>query len=160
MPPAWAGDPGSISHLGGTLRTTAARLAEQADGLDPSGEQWRLVRQLAPRLDEVGARLQLHAQELAELAVSARRLGDRAAETGLVLDGLRVREPLGIVDVRAAERRIRARPSLQAHADRIAARLGRSRAELVRALTAAGGELAQLTSSGPSHPRSGPQIVD
>ncbi|MGB8381058.1 MAG: hypothetical protein WCG47_07350, partial [Dermatophilaceae bacterium] len=110
MPPAWAGDPGSISHLGGTLRTTAARLAEQADGLDPSGEQWRLVRQLAPRLDEVGARLQLHAQELAELAVSARRLGDRAAETGLVLDGLRVREPLGIIDVRAAERRIRARP--------------------------------------------------
>ncbi len=143
--PAWAGDPASVSGLGGALRTTAARLAEHAEGLDRSAAQWLLVQRVVPQLDEAGSRLQVHAQELAELVVSARRLGDRVADAGLVLDGLRVLEPLGIVDVREAERRIGARPTLQAHADRIAARLGRSRAELVRQLGAASSQLEALS---------------
>jgi len=133
--------------LGGALRTTAARLTQLAEGLEPSDVQRLLVQRIVPDLDEVGSRLQLHAQELAELVVSARRLADRVADAGLVLDGLRVLEPLGIVNVRDAERRIRARPSLQAHADRIAARLGRSRAELIRQLAAASSRLQTLTAS-------------
>ncbi|MGV1008150.1 MAG: hypothetical protein ACOYBY_06040 [Dermatophilaceae bacterium] len=160
MTPAWAGDPASCSRLGGALRTTAARLAEQADTLDPRGTQGRLLQQLLPQLDDVGSRLQLHAQEVAELVVSARRLAERAEAAGLVLEELRVREPLGVVDVRDAERRLRARAPLQAQADRIAARLGRSRAELTRQLHAASEALHQLRSGVPGRRGPGAHLVD
>jgi hypothetical protein len=158
--PAWAGDPASCSRLGGALRTTAAQLAEQADGLDRAGEPWRLLDGLLPHLDAVGSRLQVHAQEIAELVVSARRLGERAAAAGLTLEGLRVVEPLGVVDVRDAERRLRAQPALQAQADRIAARLGRSRADLTRQLTAASEAVQRLMSGASGRPGTRASWVD
>lgn len=145
MTTSWVGDPASCSRLGGVLRTIAARLGDTALQLDPDCPQRRLLDEVYPRLDTTGSKLQVHAQEIAELAVSTRRLEERVTAAGLLLDGLRVREPMGIVDVRDAERRIRASPSLQAHADRIASRLGRCRSDLIRHLEAAGRDLQALT---------------
>jgi hypothetical protein len=142
---SWAGDPASCSRLGGALRTTAARLGDSALDLDPGCPQRLLLDEVYPRLDTTGSKLQVHAQELAELAVSTRRLEEQVTEAGLQLEGLRVLEPMGVIDVRDAERRIRARPSLQAQADRIAARLGRCRTDLVRHLQAVCRDLERLT---------------
>ncbi len=142
-----AGDPGSCSQLGGALRSTAAALAEAGAGLGGDLLPGRLVEELLPLLDDAGARLQLHAQELAELVGGAARLRTRVTAAGLDLEGTRVVEPAGVVDLAAAHRRMRASADLQACADRLAARLRRSRAELARRLQQTVSDLGRVASA-------------
>lgn len=147
-----AGDPASCSHLGGALRSHAARLltvrvevTERVDRLrrDPDAVEVvaeldadvRLLDAVALRLDAGGSVLQRYAQELAELAESLRRLDAAVSAAGLVLDGLRVLEPWGVLTTELAQERGRAQPGLQQQADRLASQLGRARAATSRALT-------------------------
>ena len=146
------GDPGSCSQLGGALRSNAARLltlrtelTERMDRLrrDPAeaatvadlDAHLRLLDATVDRLDAGGAALQRFAQELAEIAESARRLEGSAQAAGLVLDGLRVVEPWGVLTTELAQRRNRAQPQLQRRADRLASQLGRARTVTARAMT-------------------------
>lgn len=138
-------DPGSVSRLGGALRTSAARLAADHVGLTSAAGQTplgTLTGLVVQRLDALGSALQVHSQELAELTVAATALGDRVRVDGLHLDGWRVVEPFGIATSQAAARRLAAQPELQAQADRIASRIGRIRAQLARQLDQASADLA------------------
>ncbi|HWI33796.1 MAG TPA: hypothetical protein VNS83_05750 [Lapillicoccus sp.] len=146
------GDPGSCSQLGGALRSNAARLltlrtelTERMDRLrrDPAeaatvadlDAHLRLLDATVDRLDAGGAALQRFAQELAEIAESARRLEGSVQAAGLVLDGLRVVEPWGVLTTELAQQRNRAQPQLQRRADRLASQLGRARTVTARAMT-------------------------
>jgi hypothetical protein len=148
------GDPGSCSQLGGALRSNAARLlalreelversarlrrdvatAWAADDLDADVA---LLDVLVDRLDAGGAALQRFAQELAELAESIRRLDATASGAGLVLDGLRIVEPWGVLTTELAQERGRVQPELQRQADRLASQLGRARGVAARAMVEA-----------------------
>ena len=145
------GDPGSCSQLGGALRSHAARLltlrtelAERAERLrrDPAATavvadldaDLRLLDTVVERLDAGGSALQRFAQELAEIAESVRRLEGSAQTAGLVLDGLRVVEPWGVLTTELAQQRHRAQPDLQRQADRLASQLGRARAATSRVM--------------------------
>ena len=127
-------DPASCSRLGGALRSGAARLSARAHDLEPAGRAAAATQDVAARLDAVGAVLQAHAQELAELGAATERLSERVAAEGLVLDGWRVAEPFGVTEASTALRRQAARPGLQAQADRLASRIGRARAQVDRAV--------------------------
>ncbi len=59
-------DPGSVSQLGGILRTTAAALAAGAAELHPGTPLVTLCVTTATHLDSMGSALQVQAQELAE----------------------------------------------------------------------------------------------
>lgn len=146
------GDPGSCSQLGGSLRSGAVRLLalreelrERLDDLARTDADAALVGRVAAdlalldavaeKLDAGGAALQRYAQELAELGEDMRRLDRAVTVAGLVLDGLRVVEPWGVLTTDLAQRRGRAQPALQQQADRLAGRLGRSRGVATRAMT-------------------------
>lgn len=140
-----AADPASCSQSGGTLRTAAAALATVLPELPPG----RLADEVAATveaLDRVGAHLQVHAQQLAEVAAARRRLADRVAAAGLDLSGDRVVEPGGPVPVEVARRRLATAADLQRQADRLTARLGRARAGLTRALAEGTGALGAVRS--------------
>ncbi|MEI2764873.1 MAG: hypothetical protein V9F82_04160 [Dermatophilaceae bacterium] len=127
------GDPASCSLLGGALRSAAAALAQALADVPPSG--WtRDVGSTVETLDRAGALLQVHAQELAEVAAARRRLAERVDAAGLTLRDGRVVEPSGPVPVQVARSRLAAVTELQEHAGRLASRLGRARAGLTRAL--------------------------
>jgi hypothetical protein len=163
------GDPGSCSQLGGSLRSHAARLlasreellersarlrrdpptAEAADDLEAIVA---LLDVIVDRLDAGGAALQRFAQELAELAESIRRLENTATRAGLVLDGLRVLEPWGVLTTELAQERGRVQPELQRQADRLASQLGRARGVAARAM--AGGTVALDVASRAARARS------
>jgi hypothetical protein len=113
------------------LRRDPAEAATVAD-LDA---HLRLLDATVDRLDAGGAALQRFAQELAEIAESARRLEGSAQAAGLVLDGLRVVEPWGVLTTELAQQRNRAQPQLQRRADRLASQLGRARTVTARAMT-------------------------
>lgn len=127
-------DPGSVSHLGGVLRTTAATLAVQSAALSRGSAIDDLCAATVHGLDRVGAALQTHAQELAESAVALGQLEARARAAGLELQAWSVIEPFGPVPAQRAADRAEERPRLQAQADRLAAHLARSRAQLSRLL--------------------------
>jgi hypothetical protein len=146
------GDPGSCSQLGGSLRSAAVRLltvreevAERLADLGRAGSSASLVDRVTAdlalldavveRLDAGGAALQRYAQELAEVGEDIRRLDDAVTAAGLVLDGLRVVEPWGVLTTDLARQRERAQPALQQQADRLASRLGRARGVVTRAMT-------------------------
>lgn len=146
------GDPGSCSQLGGALRSNAARLltlrtelTERVERLrrDPAeaptvadlDAHVRLLDAAVDQLDAGGAALQRFAQELAEIAESVRRLEGSVQAAGLVLDGLRVVEPWGVLTTELAQQRSRAQPELQRRADRLASQLGRARTVTARAMT-------------------------
>lgn len=146
------GDPGSCSQLGGSLRSAAVRLlalreevAERLADLRRAGAAGALVDRVAAdlalldavveRLDAGGAALQRYAQELAEMGEDIRRLDRAVTAAGLVLDGLRVVEPWGVLTTDLARQRERAQPGLQQQADRLASRLGRARGVATRAMT-------------------------
>lgn len=146
------GDPGSCSQLGGALRSNAARLLTLRTELTERVERLRRDRAEAPtvadldahvrlldatvdQLDAGGAALQRFAQELAEIAESVRRLEGSVQAAGLVLDGLRVVEPWGVLTTELAQQRNRAQPELQRRADRLASQLGRARTVTARAMT-------------------------
>ena len=135
-------DPGSVSQLGGILRTTAAALAAGAAELHPGTPLVTLCVTTATHLDSMGSALQVQAQELAEAAVARSRLRERATAAGLELREWSVIEPFGLVSAQAAAARQVQRPQLQAQADRIASQLARARAQLARRLTHAEGQLA------------------
>ena len=154
------GDPGSVSQLGGALRSQAARLLALREELGERAADLRrtsagpaivarveadlgLLDALVDRIDAGGAALQRYAQELAELGESIRRLEQAAAAAGLQLDGLRVVEPWGVLTTELAQRRHRAQPELQRQADRVASQLGRARGVATRTMTEATALLAQ-----------------
>ena len=153
------GDPGSCSQLGGALRSNAARLLTlrtelmertqrlrqdpaQAATVDDLDADLRLLDATVDRLDAGGAALQRFAQELAEIAESVRRLQGSAQAAGLVLEGLRVVEPWGVLTTELAQQRNRAQPELQRRADRLASQLGRARTVTARAMAEGGQALA------------------
>lgn len=138
-------DPASVSRLGGALRSEAAALARQAHDLAPGRRLATVTHAVSAHLDLAGAALQAHAQELAELAVVAERLASRTAASGLALQGWRVAEPYGPTSTEEAARRQADLPDLQAQADRLASRMGRSRAALERALGSVTTALAAST---------------
>jgi hypothetical protein len=145
------GDPGSCSQLGGALRSHAARLLTGREELVERSRRLRrdvasawladeldanlaLLDVLVNRLDAGGAALQRYSQELAELAESIRRLEATASGAGLVLEGLRIVEPWGVLTTELAEERGRIQPELQRQADRLASQLGRARGVAARAM--------------------------
>jgi len=134
-------DPGSLSHLGGVLRTAAATLATDLVGLNPGTPTAQLCATTVDRLDTVGVALQTHAQDLSIAAAAVARLADQVHAAGLTLSGWSVEEPYGLVSAERAEGRRAARPDLQAQADRLAASLARSRAQLDRLLGRADSDL-------------------
>ena len=153
------GDPGSCSQLGGALRSNAARLltlrTELAERtarlrLEPGAVETvadldahlRLLDATVDRLDAGGAVLQRFAQEVAEIAESIRRLEGSVQAAGLLLDGLRVVEPWGVLTTELAQQRNRAQPELQRRADRLASQLGRARTVTARTMTEAAEALA------------------
>lgn len=146
------GDPGSCSQLGGSLRSAAVRLLtmrEEVAGrladlgragaaaslVDRVTADLALLDAVVERLDAGGAALQRYAQELAEVGEDIRRLDRAVTAAGLVLDGLRVVEPWGVLATDLARQRERAQPALQQQADRLASRLGRARGVATRAMT-------------------------
>ncbi len=138
------GDPASCSRLGGALRSAAAALAQALADVSPRG--WTGdVGATVQTLDRVGALLQVHAQELAEVAAARRRLAERVHAAGLTLRDGRVVEPSGPVPVQVARSRLAAEAELQEHAGRLASRLGRARAGLTRALDQAGVDLERVS---------------
>lgn len=140
-------DPGSVSRLGGLLRSAAATLTGDLVDLPAATPLARLVEATADQLDAIGAALQLHAQELAEAAAALSRLQERAATVGLVVADWTVSEPFGVVPADLAARRVAERPHLQAQADRLASRLARARAQLARQLTHAREQLAHASAT-------------
>ena len=136
-------DPGSVSQLGGILRTTAAALAAGAAELHPGTPLVTLCVTTATHLDSMGSALQVQAQELAEAAVARSRLRERATATGLELREWSVIEPFGVVSAEVAARRSLDQAQLQAQADRLAAQVARTRSRLVRELAQARAHLAQ-----------------
>lgn len=136
-------DPGSVSQLGGILRTTAAALAAGAAELHPGTPLVTLCVTTATHLDSMGSALQVQAQELAEAAVARSRLRERATAAGLELREWSVIEPFGVVSAEVAARRSLDQAQLQAQADRLAAQVARTRSRLVRELTQARAHLAQ-----------------
>lgn len=155
------GDPGSVSQLGGALRSQAqqllrqrGRLTDELDGLRrrAAGDDVvlrqaeatvRLLDASVEALERVGATLQGCAQELTEIAARERALERSAAAAGLGLDGLVVIEPWGVLPADTAVERRGAAAGLQDQADRIASQLGRARAAVLRATDDAGGALAR-----------------
>ncbi len=138
-------DPASVSRLGGALRSTAAGLAARAEDLGPSSELAQLAGRVVDQLDTAGSALQVHAQELAEAEAVIERITERAAAAGLVVDGWRVVEPLGVIRADEARRRLLAQPELQHQLDRAAGRLGRANAQLDRLLQGCGQQLTELS---------------
>ncbi|HRC12991.1 MAG: hypothetical protein IPJ15_00285 [Actinomycetales bacterium] len=136
-------DPGSVSQLGGILRTTAAALAAGAAELHPGTPLVTLCVTTATHLDSMGSALQVQAQELAEAAVARSRLRERATAAGLELREWSVIEPFGVVSAEVAARRSLDQAQLQAQADRLAAQVARTRSRLVRELAQARAHLAQ-----------------
>ncbi len=136
-------DPGSVSQLGGILRTTAAALAAGAAELHPGTPLVTLCVTTATHLDSMGSALQVQAQELAEAAVVRSRLRERATAAGLELREWSVIEPFGVVSAEVAARRCLDQAQLQAQADRLAAQVARTRSRLVRELAQARVHLAQ-----------------
>ena len=136
-------DPGSVSQLGGILRTTAAALAAGAAELHPGTPLVTLCVTTATHLDSMGSALQVQAQELAEAAVARSRLRERATAAGLELREGSVIEPFGVVSAEVAARRSLDQAQLQAQADRLAAQVARTRSRLVRELAQARAHLAQ-----------------
>lgn len=140
-------DPGSCSRLGGALRSGAAGLSAAAHPLSGEDGLTRACDEVTAALDEVGSLLQVHAQELSEVAVAAERLAERVTAAGLVMQQWRVVEPYGLADPAVAQARRAVLPDLQGQAERIAAKLGRARAGLARGLDRAGARLDQVTRS-------------
>ena len=136
-------DPGSVSQLGGILRTTAAALAAGAAELHPGTPLVTLCVTTATHLDSMGSALQVQAQELAEAAVARSRLREPATAAGLELREWSVIEPFGVVSAEVAARRSLDQAQLQAQADRLAAQVARTRSRLVRELAQARAHLAQ-----------------
>ena len=136
-------DPGSVSQLGGILRTTAAALAAGAAELHPGTPLVTLCVTTATHLDSMGSALQVQAQELAEAAVARSRRRERPTAAGLELREWSVIEPVGVVSGEVAARRSLDQAQLQAQADRLAAQVARTRSRLVRELAQARAHLAQ-----------------
>ena len=141
--PLRGSDPGSVSRLGGILRSTAAALARDGAELRPGTPLATLCSTTTIHLDAIGSALQLHAQELAEAAVARSRLRDRATAAGLDLTEWSITEPFGVVSAEAAARRTAERAPLQAQADRLASQVARTRSRLARELAQARAHLAQ-----------------
>ncbi len=64
--PLRGSDPGSISRLGGLLRTTSAALTASAVELHSGTPIATFCLTTATHLDSIGSALQVHAQQLAE----------------------------------------------------------------------------------------------
>jgi len=148
-----AGDPGSCSQLGGSLRLLAARLrtssrplhrALEADdpprggaGVVRTRRRAGLVRDgldaAAAELDRVGTALQAHATDLAEALAASRDVVARAAAAGLEVQGGRLVPRWGVAglaDQRAAADQDAARTTFQAELDSVASLLRTRRSRL------------------------------
>ncbi len=149
--PLRGSDPGSISRLGGLLRTTSAALTASAVELHSGTPIATFCLTTATHLDSIGSALQVHAQQLAEAAVARSRLRERATAAGLDLTEWSIVEPYGVVAAEVAARRSVEQPQLQAQADRLAAQLARTRSRLVRDLALARTHLTQAAEIARAH---------
>lgn len=154
------GDPGSISALGGALRTQALRLADLVEELesaaarasrtgrpgrpDPSDHERDLIARSATELDRIGALLQAWTAGSVEDGARLRALDDDAERAGLVVEGHLVVEPPGPSRADPAER-LRARDHLQELLNRVTAGRARELARLGRELEGSQGALARLS---------------
>ena len=138
-------DPGSVSRLGGLLRTTADTLSGDLAALPATSPLAQLATATADQVDAIGSALQVHAQELAEAAAAYSRLQERAAALGLIVTDWTVTEPFGLIGSDVAARRGVERPQVQAQADRLASRLARGRAQLARQLAQASQQVARAS---------------
>jgi len=140
-------DPGSVSRLGGLLRTTADTLSGDLAALPATSLLAQLATATADQVDAIGSALQVHAQELAEAAAAYSRLQERAAALGLIVTDWTVTEPFGLIGSDVAARRGVERPQVQAQADRLASRLARGRAQLARQLAQASQQVARASAA-------------
>ena len=101
-------DPGSVSRLGGLLRTTADALSGDLAALPATSPLAQLATVTADQVDAIGSALQVHAQELAEAAAAYSRLQERAAALGLIVTDWTVSEPFGLIGSDVAARRCNA----------------------------------------------------
>lgn len=155
------GDHVSCSRIGGAMRREASRLHQHirlldealgelatwsSSTLDPAAQSGasaaaarvsaclEVLKATAQDLDAAGAVLQQYATDLAESHELGRRAGLRVKDAGLVLDGTRVVEPWGPANAQDAVRRRAEVPQVQARVDLAAARVGRARGRLDRAV--------------------------
>jgi hypothetical protein len=154
-----AGDPASLSHLGGTLRLLATRLRttgravhEAVDGEDERaghspvlGRPRRRLGVLdaatavtAREVDRVGSALQAHSADLSEAVADSRRVATRAAQVGLrVGDDGEVATAWGvsgIADGEASAQQVAALDRLQSELDAVAALVAQRRHRLALTL--------------------------
>lgn len=155
-----AGDPGSVSALGGALRTQAGRLADlvvdldaaarrstrtaRSDGADPTERERELVTRAATELDRVGGLLQSWTTTAVESAARVRALEPALARCYLVVDGQLVVERSGPSRVEPGER-LAERERLQELLNRVTAVRSRELARLRRELEQSGTTLAALS---------------
>ncbi|EWT00814.1 hypothetical protein N865_13345 [Intrasporangium oryzae NRRL B-24470] len=160
------GDPGSVSALGGALRSQALRLADLVDELesatarasrmagsapngegahaDPSDHERDLLTLAATELDRIGGLLQAWTAGSVEDGARLRSLADDAERAGLRVEGHLVVEPPGPSRADPAER-LRAREHLQELLNRVTAGRARELARLGRELDASQAALARVS---------------
>ncbi len=160
------GDPASLSAAGGALLRAASLVGPDIEAVAAAyrdlGRDWSGRGAVAQRrrgddlvaagsglclaLESVGAALQGHASDVAELAATARSVAERAAGLGLELRDGRVELAYGVVGEaeasHAAQRQTR-REELQAELDVVLTQLRRRRHRLLALLSASTPVLAQ-----------------
>lgn len=152
-----AGDPGSVSALGGTLRRQAITLSDLAADLeaaavrtarrgkpDPTARERELVAKLARELDIVGAALQAWTTTVVDGAARSRELMEAARAAGLVIEGNVVVESPGPSRVDPAQR-LHTRRRLQELLNRVTAAEGRELGRIGRELTRSAAVLAGVS---------------
>lgn len=152
-----AGDVGSISALGGALRTQAGRLADLVVDLDAAarragrtgspdstGDERDLVTRVATELDRVGGLLQSWTTTAVESAARIRALEPALTRCDLVIDGQLVVERSGPSRVEPTER-LAERERLQELLNRVTAVRSREQARLRRELETSATTLATLS---------------
>lgn len=162
-----SGDPGSVSALGGALRTQAGRLADLVVDLDaaarrsartaragvpdPTERERDLVTRAATELDRVGGLLQSWTTTAVDSAARVRALEPALARFDLVVDGQLVVERSGPSRVEPVER-LAERERLQELLNRVTAVRSRELARLRRELEQSGATLARLSARARSSP--------
>ncbi|MEO7752546.1 MAG: hypothetical protein ABIS35_03975 [Terracoccus sp.] len=150
-------DPGSVSALGGVLRTQALRLADHEDRLevtarravrygavDPTLAERALLRETAVELDRIGAALQAWTADTTEDSARLRVLAHEAARSELRVEGHLV------VETPAPSRvdptvRLRETARLQERLNRLTASRTRGLGRLRRELESSAVALQRLT---------------
>ena len=160
------GDPGSLSAAGALLLRTASAVRSEGAGLRAAyadlGRGWGghrslvlrrrgevllgAAEDLAATFERVGAALQEHATDLAELSGRARAVADRAALDDLEIRDGRVELAYGVTgeaQADSAAHRDERQVALQGELDLVRTQLARRRGRLVQVLASSGPPLAE-----------------